>query len=639
MSVSVTIGAANMSSLVQRSLLALMLALLQCLLAVPVIEVNGSTVVQLLFDETSALFGNASDRIPDTVVYRKEYDFVVIGAGSGGSVMANRLSEMRDWSVLLLEAGKEGNMITEVPLTAGITSITGYNWGYKADPSTGACLGLEGGVCNWPKGRGLGGTSLINYLIYTRGHRRDYDGWEQAGNPGWGYRDVLHYFKKLERVQIPSLRNSPYRSTSGLVDIEESSFETPLLKRFLEAGKRLGYEANDSNGEIQLGFGKAQATMRRGRRCSAAKAYLSPAAKRSNLDISMYSRVTKILIDPITKLAYGVEFVKHRRRYVIRARKEVILAAGAIASPQLLMLSGVGPKSHLQELGIPVIQDLPVGHNLQDHVNLPGLVFPVQQPVTVRERDMRSPKYALEYFLQGRGPFTVPGGAEGVAFVKTNISYTPADYPDIELVMGSGAYNNDESGTLRAAIGITEEFHQRTYGTIFGKHAFSISPVLMRPKSRGRIYLKSTNPYHWPHMEGNFYSNPDDLVVLREGVKLTLSLVENSPSFQALGAYLHRTPFLGCEGPPFRSDEYWECAIRQIGSSLQHQCGTCKMGPATDPGAVVNAQLQVYGIRGLRVVDASIMPTIPASHTNAVVFMIGEKAADMVKEYWVNEIR
>ncbi|XP_058058946.1 glucose dehydrogenase [FAD, quinone]-like [Anopheles bellator] len=612
---------------------------LRLLLCFPA-RIGADDIFQMLFDQTSALFGNASDRIPDTVAFRKEYDFIVIGSGSGGSVMANRLSEVPEWNVLLLEAGKEGNMITEVPLTAGLTSITGYNWGYQADPMKGACLGLKDGRCSWPKGRGLGGTSLINFLIYTRGHRRDYDEWQRAGNPGWGYRDVLEYFKKSEHINIPSLRGSPYRSTMGPLDVEESSFETPLLKRFIDAGRSLGYAETDSNGEIQLGFGKAQATMRRGRRCSAAKAYLSPAARRPNLDISMHSRVTKILIDPVTKLAYGVEFMKRRRRYVIRARKEVILAAGAIASPQLLMLSGVGPREHLQQIGIPIVQDLPgVGYNLQDHVNLPGLVFPVNQPVTVRERDMRSPKYVLEYFLEGRGPFTVPGGAEGVAFVKTNISYTAADYPDIELVMGTGAYNNDESGTLRAALGITEEFYRRTYGSIFGRHAFSISPILMRPKSRGRIYLKSANPFHWPRMDGNFYADYDDLVVLREGVKLALSLVENSRSFRQLGAELHKTPFFGCERHRFRSDEYWECAIRQIGSTLQHQCCTCKMGPATDREAVVNSQLQVYGVRGLRVVDASIMPTIPASHTNAVVFMIGEKAADMVKEYWANEIR
>uniref|UniRef100_A0AAG5CZR1 Glucose-methanol-choline oxidoreductase N-terminal domain-containing protein n=1 Tax=Anopheles atroparvus TaxID=41427 RepID=A0AAG5CZR1_ANOAO len=604
----------------------------------PAVMGSDSTFFQTLFDETSALFNNASDRISDTNVYRKEYDFIIIGAGSGGSVMANRLTELREWNVLLLEAGKEGNMLTEVPLTAGLTSITGYNWGYKADPMDGACLGLKDGVCNWPKGRGLGGTSLINFLIYTRGHRRDYDGWEQAGNPGWGYQDVLKYFKKSERVNIPNLRSSPYRSTVGPVDVEESSFETPLLRRFIDAGKEWGYLENDSNGEIQLGFGKAQATMRNGRRCSAAKAYLVPAARRPNLDISMNSRVTKILIDPLTKVAYGVEFMKRKRRYVIRARKEVILAAGTIASPQLLMLSGVGPREHLQQVGIPVVQNLPVGYNLQDHLNLPGLVFPVNQPVTVRERDMRSPKFILDYFLFGRGPFTIPGGAEGVAFVKTNISYTPSDYPDIELVLGTGAYNNDESGSLRATIGITDEFYHRTYGTILGKHAFAISPVLMRPKSRGRIFLKSANPFRWPRMEGNFFANYDDLVVLREGVKLTVALVE-SGHFRDFGAKLHSTPFLGCEGHRFRSDEYWECAIRQIGSTLQHQCGTCKMGPATDPEAVVNPQLQVYGVRGLRVVDASIIPTIPASHTNAVVFMIGEKAADMVKEYWANEIR
>lgn len=287
----------------------------------------------------------------------------------------------------------------------------------------GACLGLQNGVCSWPKGRGLGGTSLINFLIYTRGHKRDYDDWERAGNTGWGYRDVLKYFKKSERMKINKLKRSPYHSGDGYLDIEHSSYETPMLRSFIEAGKQLGYADTDPNGENLMGFSKAQATMRNGRRCSTAKAFLRPAAYRPNLHISMQSRVMRILIDPITKSAYGVEFIKNKRRFAVKAGKEVILSAGAIASPQLLMLSGVGPKEHLQEVGVPVVKDLRVGFNLQDHVTLPGLVFTVNQPVTIRERDMQAPPIVLDYLVNGKGPFTIPGGAEGVAFVKTNISF------------------------------------------------------------------------------------------------------------------------------------------------------------------------------------------------------------------------
>jgi choline dehydrogenase-like flavoprotein len=286
-----------------------------------------------------------------------------------------------------------------------------------------ACLGYQGGVCAWPRGRALGGTSVINYLIYTRGNRRDFDNWEKLGNTGWSYRDVLPYFKKSENVKIPSLRTSPYHGTSGPVDNDHASYISPLFTSFIEAGKNMGYRHNDPNGASQLGFSLAQATLRNGKRVSAAKAYLRPVADRPNLHISMNSWVTKILIDPHSKVAYGVEFVKNRKKYQIRAKKEVILSAGSIASPQLLLLSGVGPRAHLEDMDIPVIQDLKVGYNLQDHPQLSGLTFTVDKPVTLLERDFRDPLIPLDYFLRGKGPLTVPGGAEGIAFIKTNTSF------------------------------------------------------------------------------------------------------------------------------------------------------------------------------------------------------------------------
>ncbi|XP_058120255.1 glucose dehydrogenase [FAD, quinone]-like [Anopheles ziemanni] len=592
-----------------------------------------SIFFESLFDELSLLMRtgpNASVPIPEVERIREEYDFVVIGAGSGGSVMANRLSEMPDWSVLLLEVGKEENLVSNVPLTAGLTTATGYSWGYRSDPTRNACKGLDQGVCYWPKGRGLGGTSLINFLLYGRGHRRDYDDWEQAGNYGWGYRDVRRYFERAE--------NAKGSNPSGPLHIEESSFETPMLSRYLDAGKRLGYRRIDPNDPVQLGFYKAQATMVNGERCSAARAYLKPVAGRPNLDISTRSWATRILIDPVTKTAFGVEFSKNKRVHTVRVRKEVILAAGAIASPQLLMLSGVGPREHLQELGIPVVKDLRVGYNLQDHPTLSGLVFTINQPVSIRERDMRRPGPLLSYLFARQGPFTVPGGAEGIAFVKTNNSLAPDDYPDVELVLGTGAVNNDESGSLRHTFGMTRRFYDETFGAARGHHAFGIAPVLMRPKSRGRVWLKSRNPYRWPHMTGNYYDDPYDLATMVEGIKMAVRIGE-SKSFASYGARLLDTPFLGCEDVPFRSDEYWRCCLRQVGASIQHQSGTCKMGPASDRDAVVDPELRVHGVSGLRVVDASIFPTIPAAHTNGVVIMVGEKAADMVKDYWHNQIR
>lgn len=279
---------------------------------------------------------------------------------------------------------------------------------------------LVGGVCNWPKGRALGGTSVINFMLYQRGHRRDFDGWAKQGNPGWSYDEILPYFLKSERIGIDELKSSQYHGKNGPLDVQYSKYRTRLVGAFIEAGHEFGYPNTDPNGESLLGFSHAQATIKNGRRCSASKAFLRPVLKRQNLHISKLSRVTKIIIDPTTKVATGVEFFKNKKRYRVRTRKEVILSAGSIASPQLLMLSGVGPREHLEELGIPVIQDLKVGYNLQDHAAVNGLEFLINKPESISESDIqRNPMYALQYVFQGEGPFTIPGGAEGLAFVKT----------------------------------------------------------------------------------------------------------------------------------------------------------------------------------------------------------------------------
>lgn len=256
-------------------------------------------------------------------------------------------------------------------------------------------------------------------MVYNRGHFDDYNRWARAGNTGWSFHDVLPYFKKMERIGIEEFKTSKYRGKKGNVDVQHPGYRSKLLDAFVEAGRELGYNENDPNDEEMLGFSQVQATTRNGKRWSAAKAYLRPIKKRANLFISMRSWVTKILIDPETRMAYGVEFIKNRQRYRVNATKEVILSAGAIASPQLLMLSGVGPAKHLQQLNIPVIQNLSVGYNLIDHVGLSGLAFLVNEPITISENSVQNIASIFSYYMLGRGPFTLPGGAEGLAFVKT----------------------------------------------------------------------------------------------------------------------------------------------------------------------------------------------------------------------------
>lgn len=253
----------------------------------------------------------------------------------------------------------------------------------------------------------MGGTSVINYMLYQRGHRRDYDEWAATGNVGWSYAEILPYFKKSERIDIPSLMNSPYHGKRGYLDVQQAEFKSKVLGTFLRSARDFGYNVTDPNGETLLGFSQTQANTRNGRRCSAAKAFLRPVQHRPNLVISMNSRVVKILIDPHTKTAYGVEFLKQKKRYQIRARKEVILSAGPIASPQILMLSGIGPKEHLIELNIPVIKDLRVGYNLHDHSVVNGLDFLVNQPITISERTVQHPRFVLNYLVNGDGPITI----------------------------------------------------------------------------------------------------------------------------------------------------------------------------------------------------------------------------------------
>lgn len=324
-----------------------------------------------------------------------------------------------------------------ISLTFVSSTTIGYNWGYRSDPQKGECLKLENGVCNLPQGRALGGTSVINFLIHTRGNKRDYDTWEHMGNPGWSYNDILPYFKKLENTKINSKIDRKYRGFNGPVSIENPKYTSKVLAPFLEAGKQMGYKINDPNAAQQLGFSKAQATMLNGARCSAAKAYLIPVANRTNLDIVTKSWVTKILIDPHLMRTTGVEFIKNKRKYVVRAKKEVILSAGAINSPHLLMLSGVGPAENLKEVGINVIKDLMVGYNHQDHIYMPALTFRVNSSITLNGQEAQNPVNMFNYMFRGEGPLTLPGGAEGIAFIKTNVSFIGK----CDMSLGKGIYD------------------------------------------------------------------------------------------------------------------------------------------------------------------------------------------------------
>lgn len=519
------------------------------------------------------------------------YDYIIVGAGTAGCVLAARLSEDRHARVLLLEAGGASKKKeSRIPLAFSKLFRSEIDWNYSTEPEP----HLANRRLYWPRGKVLGGSSAMNAMIYMRGNPADYNHWRDLGNAGWGFDDVLPYFKRAENQQRGA---SEFHGAGGPLDVCDLRAVNPLARAFLAAAEEIGFTRNDDfNGATQEGAGLYQVTQRRGRRWSAADAYLRPALYRTNLKVETGAHAAGIFFE--NQRAIGVRYLQHGAVNEARAKREVILAGGAVNSPQLLLLSGIGPADSLRKLDIDVTADLPgVGENLQDHLVM-VVEYECTKPITLETAETL-PNY-LRFLFFGTGPLT-SNVAEAGIFTKTR---SGARAPDLQILFGPCYYQNHGFDPPAG-------------------HRYSIGPTLIAPRSSGRIKLRSSNALDAPMIHANYLAEDADMRVLVEGVKISRRIGEARAFAPYRGAETH-------PGATAKTDEEIAASIRTTAETLYHPVGTCKMG--TDAMAVVDARLRVRGVEGLCVADASVMPEIIAGNTNAPIVMIAEKAADMLRE-------
>jgi choline dehydrogenase-like flavoprotein len=519
-------------------------------------------------------------------------DYVIVGAGSAGCTLAARLTEDPSVSVTLVEAGGKGRHPNiSIPAAFANQFRTKLDWDYNTEPEP----HCDGRSLYIPRGKGLGGSSSMNAMLYVRGRPLDYDLWERQGAPGWGWKDVLPYFLKAENNERGE---SEHHAVGGPLNVADERSPRRLTARFIASAEAAGIpRIPDYNGPEQDGVSPVQVTQRNGARFSAADAYLRPNMKRPNLEV--ITGATVLGVELVGGRAAGVRVRgRGRRERVINAEREVILSAGAIGSPQLLLLSGIGPADHLRSVGVTVHHDLPgVGENLHDHPYV-VCIWESSAPESLYGAD--KPKPMLEWILRRSGPLTSTV-AEAFAFVRSRPGL-PA--PDLQFHFAP-AYFADN--------GFEE----------FDGHAFTSGPVLVSTKSRGNLRLRSSDPLDKPRILTNTLAEPEDMASLVAGVKLAREIASTGPLAEAAAREIY-------PGPGVDDDADIEAFVRQHVDLLYHPVGTCKMG--TDDAAVLDPQLRVRGIDGLRVVDASVMPQIPGGNTNAPTIMIAERAADLIKQ-------
>ncbi|XP_066249346.1 glucose dehydrogenase [FAD, quinone]-like [Euwallacea similis] len=558
-----------------------------------------------------------------------EYDFVVIGGGSGGAAAAGKLAQVKGWKILLIEAGGDEPPGSQIP--AMVVNYFGnphMDWNYHTEPEPVACQGYPERRCTWPRGKVLGGCSVINGMMYTRGTPKDYERWVKAGNPGWGYEDVLPVFKRFEdNKDIGSFVDAKYHGINGPLTTSRFRHQPQMAYDILRAAEEIGEKVTeDLNGARYTGFSIAQSNTRNGVRLSSARAYVRPQRNNPNFHVMINSTASRIILANSNgqKRAVGVEFIYRDRTYTVRIRKEVILSAGALNSPQVLLLSGIGPKKELDKVGIKQLHDLPgVGRNLQNHVAF-YMGYELDKITATSDLDWAT---ALDYILYHNGPMSSTGLSQVTARINSPYADPSGTDPDLQIFFAGFTANCAATGS----IGDPENPEHPN-----SKKEFTFSPVTLHPKSKGYVGLHSSNPLDPPKMVANYLTEPDDVKVLVAGIRVIQRLANSSVMKDEYGMSIKHEDYGDCAKRfGYDTNAFWSCAIKYYTGPENHQACSCKMGPSSDPMAVVSDKLQIHGLSNVRIMDASAMPALVSGNTHATIVMMAERGVDFIKEQWL----
>ncbi|XP_065363253.1 glucose dehydrogenase [FAD, quinone]-like [Calliphora vicina] len=547
------------------------------------------------------------------------YDYIVIGAGTAGSIVASRLSEHRLAKVLVIEAGGDPPLLSEIPSLSLLLTNTSYTWNDYSEQNPSCCRGMQNDRCYWPRGKMIGGTGGINGNVFLEGRPEDFDEWQQQGNKAWSWNEVQKYFQKAKTNQ--SLQNFPKGSL--VLNNFQRLEDFRLIENLL--AETIGKPNNGVNTGI---LNNLEATILLGRRMSTGKTYLARVAKdrKHHLHILKNSEVIKIHFKG--NKATGVEFMfQNRTRHYVKAKREIIVSAGAINTPKLLMLSGIGPSEHLKKLNISIIKDLPVGENLQDHGMMPLILKFTKNIPQINNQTLRDS--IKEFFLKQSGPLA--SSPNLVSFINT-LDLQSTNKPDVMLVSEITRFS--QTSNLFEFLQFKEKISQQFLKKADKHLVLQIFGLLVKPKSRGNIKLKSNNAFEGPSIKNNYGFHLEDRMTLVRFVRFIQFLLE-TPQFRYYGLELITISLEECDILEAYSQEYWLCYIKYFYISAWHGAGSCRMGPASDSSTVVDDLLKVHGVQGLRVIDASIMPNITSANTNGPTIMIAEKGAQLVLDDWI----